>query len=153
MTFMANSKARTKTSSLDRKGGIDQERERKKEIQKVEKFRDKLFSLGGFLIALNFFLIKIVPRNIMPDERNYAFLRCIYNLAIVIRSKNKRIGFQNSTPKPEHFSLRRCQKHFYDKQKVNPKGIVGWSQKPTLTVESVAGRSANQTPRISNTCL
>ena len=153
MTFMANSKARTKTSSLDRKGGIDQERERKKEIQKVEKFRDKLFSLGGFLIALNFFLIKIVPQNIMPDERNYAFLRCIYNLAIVIRSKNKRIGFQNSTPKPEHFSLRRCQKHFYDKQKVNPKGIVGWSQKPTLTVESVAGRSANQMPRISNTCL
>lgn len=32
MTFMANSKARTKTSSLDRKGGIDQEGERKKEI-------------------------------------------------------------------------------------------------------------------------
>ena len=153
MTFMANSKARIKTSSLDRKGGIDQERERKKEIQKVEKFRDKLFSLGGFLIALNFFLIKIVPQNIMPDERNYAFLRCIYNLAIVIRSKNKRIGFQNSTPKPEHFSLRRCQKHFYDKWKVNPKGIVGWSQKPTLTVESVAGRSANQMLRISNTCL
>ena len=41
----------------------------------------------------------------MPDERNYAFLRCIYNLAIVIWSKNKRIGFQNFTPKPEHFSL------------------------------------------------
>ena len=63
MTFMANSKARTKTSSLDRKGGIDQERERKKKkFRKVEKFRDKLFSLGGFLIALNFFLIRIVPQ-------------------------------------------------------------------------------------------
>ena len=153
MTFMANSKARIKTSSLDRKGGIDQEREHKKEIQKVEKFRDKLFSLGGFLIALNFFLIKIVPQNIMPDERNYAFLRCIHNLAIVIRSKNKRIGFQNSTPKTRAFFFRRCQKHFCNKQKVNPKGIVGWSQEPTLTVELVAGRSANQMPRISNTCL
>ena len=65
------------------------------------------------MIALNFFLIKIVPQNIMPDERNYAFLRCIYNLAIVIRSKNKRIGFQNFTPKTRAFFFKKVLETFF----------------------------------------
>lgn len=48
MTFMANSKARIKTSSLDRKGGIDQERERKKKFRKYRSLGTNFFRWEDF---------------------------------------------------------------------------------------------------------